>query len=112
MIILFFLKRTKFYNCIDQSKNLKEKKMNGERKLNDASEIAKSKEQVDDSLKTAMNETVRHVPVPTIPGSWDTMDPNVCQGLGQKLDYQGKIILMIIYHLLILVHKIMLMKNN
>ena len=86
--------------------------MNGERKLNDASEITKAKEQVDDSLKTAMNETVRHVPVPTIPGSWDTMDPNVCQELGQKLDYQGKIILMIIYHLLILVHNIMLMKNN
>ena len=70
--------------------------MNGERKLNDASEITKAKEQVDDSLKTAMNETVRHVPVPTIHGSWDAMDPNVCQGLGQKLDYQGKIILMII----------------
>ena len=65
--------------------------MNGERKLNDASEIAKAKETGDESLKTATNGTVRHVPVPTI--HCIPMDPNVCQGLGQKLDYQGKIIM-------------------
>ena len=49
--------------------NPKEKKMNRERKLNDASEIAKTEGPVF--------------------GSWDEIDHNFCQGLRRKCQNQG-----------------------
>ena len=72
----------------------KEKKMSGERKLNDASEIAKAKAPVNGSFKNEMNETMLRVPVPINHRSWDAM-PNVRQGFQSKLYNQGKLFFII-----------------
>ena len=64
--------------------------MNGERKLNDASEIAKTKEPVIGPFKNETNGAMLYVLVPTIHQSWDEIDHNVCQGLRRKYQHQGK----------------------
>ena len=65
--------------------------MNGERKLNDASKIAKTTGPVPGPLKNETSgDEVPHVPGPPIHRSWDAMDSNDCQGLQQKLYKQGK----------------------
>jgi hypothetical protein len=72
----------------------KEKKMNRERKLNDAIDVAEAKGPVSGAFKNETKGLVRHVPVPLIHRSWDdAMDPNVCQGHHQKLYNQGKFII-------------------
>ena len=64
--------------------------MNRERKLNDASEIAKTKEPVFGPFKNETNGAMLYVPVPTIHQSWDEIDHNVCQGPRRKYQHQGK----------------------
>lgn len=65
--------------------------MNGERKLNDASNIAKTTGPVPGPLKNETNGEVPRVLGPPIHRSWDAMlDSNDCQGLQQKLYKQGK----------------------
>ena len=63
--------------------------MSRERKSNDANDIAKASEPVNDSFKNESNRSMSYVPVPTSHGLWDAM-PNVCQGFQWKLYNQGK----------------------
>ena len=65
--------------------------MNRERKLNDASEIAKTKGHVFGPFKTETNGAMLYVPVPTIHQSWNEIDHhNGCQGLCRNYQHQGK----------------------
>ena len=78
-------KEEKTTETVGQMTDTKEKKLNG------ASDIAKSRDPANDTFKNESNGTGLHVPVPTIHRSRDAMDPNVCQGLHQqKLYKQGK----------------------
>ena len=87
-------KQKKTTTAAGQRTDPKEKKMSGERKLNDASEIAKARAPVNCSFKNEMNETMLRVPVPINHRSWDAM-PNVCQGFQSKLYNQGKLFFII-----------------
>ena len=78
--------------------------MNGERKLNDASKIAKTMGPVPGPLKTETSGKVPHVPGPPIHRSWDAMDSNE-----QKLYKQGKCCF---YQLLVLLWNTFLLQNT